>query len=87
MILDKNERLSSRNVLWILAFTGFAVNYMTRIHLNIAIVSMVLPRPKSNITLTSECITTSQIVNDTVSYRRFFHFFFLNSNPIESITT
>lgn len=31
----------ARTQLWILAFTGFMVNYMVRINLNIAIVAMV----------------------------------------------
>lgn len=35
--------MNARTVLWILSFVGFATNYMTRINLNIAIVSMVKP--------------------------------------------
>lgn len=54
--LDKTQCMATRTVLWYLVFTGFAINYMIRINLNIAIVSMVKPRPKSNESLTSECI-------------------------------
>lgn len=35
--------LSSRQVLWIMVFIGFAVNYMVRINMNIALVAMVEP--------------------------------------------
>lgn len=68
---EKTEWINSRNVLWILVFSGFAVNYMVRINLNIAIVSMVKQRPKNNLTLSSECIedTTNilPVKNTTVS--------------------
>ncbi|XP_018572111.1 sialin [Anoplophora glabripennis] len=48
------ECCSTRDVLWYLVFTGFAVNYMIRINLNIAIVSMIAQRPKNNISLTGK---------------------------------
>ncbi|CAH0546865.1 unnamed protein product [Brassicogethes aeneus] len=47
---------TSRNVLWYLVFFGFAVNYMVRMNLNIAIVSMIKARPKNNVTISSECL-------------------------------
>ena len=34
-----------RDILWYLVFTGFAVNYMIRLNVNIGIVSMVKSRP------------------------------------------
>lgn len=37
------------------------MNYMLRINLNIAIVSMVKGRPKNNISLTSECIKEEKL--------------------------
>ncbi|VEN51168.1 unnamed protein product [Callosobruchus maculatus] len=52
---DTTQCCSTRNLLWYLVFSGFAVNYLIRINLNIALVSMVLPRPKSNVSFTSEC--------------------------------
>lgn len=46
LILGK-EFLSCRNVLWIMVFFGFAINYMLRINLNMAIVAMIIPRTKA----------------------------------------
>ncbi|XP_043462317.1 sialin isoform X2 [Leptopilina heterotoma] len=39
--------MSCRSVLWILVFCGFAMNYMLRINLNLAIVTMVVPHSRS----------------------------------------
>lgn len=50
------ECCTARGVLWYLVFFGFAVNYMIRINLNIAIVAMIQPKPSSNVSLTSECL-------------------------------
>nr|XP_023015178.1 sialin [Leptinotarsa decemlineata] len=61
---EPKECCSARNVLWYLTFTGFAINYMMRLNLNIAIVSMVQPKPKNNISLTSECIIESDSLNN-----------------------
>ncbi|KAG5895829.1 hypothetical protein JTB14_038260 [Gonioctena quinquepunctata] len=58
---EPKECCSTRKVLWYVAFAGFAVNYMIRLNLNIAIVSMVQPKAKDNISLISECIIESQI--------------------------
>ncbi|XP_034245909.1 sialin [Thrips palmi] len=42
------ECLTARRVLWVLVFMGFAVNYMIRININIAIVAMVAsPKDKT----------------------------------------
>ncbi|XP_076386630.1 na[+]-dependent inorganic phosphate cotransporter isoform X1 [Megachile rotundata] len=49
----RKEWLSCRDVLWYLVFCGFAANYMMRINLNLAIVAMVIPRPK--IAITAQC--------------------------------
>ncbi|XP_012271459.1 putative inorganic phosphate cotransporter [Orussus abietinus] len=38
--------ISCRDVLWYLVFSGFAVNYILRINLNLVIVGMVVPREK-----------------------------------------
>lgn len=64
-----------RTVLWWLVFTGMAVNYIVRINLNIAIVSMVIPKSKGPKVL-GAC-TTDQLIerisqdftNYTVSFR------------------
>lgn len=50
---------TARNVLWYLVFTGFAVNYMTRTNLNIAIVSMLKTPPKTKETVASECFNAT----------------------------
>ncbi|XP_019867704.1 sialin [Aethina tumida] len=64
-IKDTTECCSARNVLWYLVFTGFAVNYMIRINLNIALVSMISARPKDNITITSECLVDTLSIEPT----------------------
>nr|CAD7402565.1 unnamed protein product [Timema cristinae] len=49
---------SARDVLWYVVFFGFAINYMVRININIAIVSMVRPRraePSNTKVNVSEC--------------------------------
>ncbi|KAJ8981707.1 hypothetical protein NQ317_017751 [Molorchus minor] len=56
LVTEVKECCSARDVLWYLVFIGFAVNYMIRINLNIAIVSMVKLRPKNNVSLSSECL-------------------------------
>ncbi|XP_014220023.1 sialin-like [Copidosoma floridanum] len=53
MTKEKRECMSCRDVLWILVFWGFAVNYMLRNNLNLAIVGMVVPRETS--AAASEC--------------------------------
>ena len=47
-----------RDILWYLVFTGFAVNYMFRLNVNIGIVSMVKSRPPKlgNISHSSVCV-------------------------------
>lgn len=40
------ELFTCRNVLWLLVFCGFAMNYMLRLNLNLTIVAMVVPYPK-----------------------------------------
>lgn len=56
------DRISCRSVLWYLAFVGFAINYMIRINMNIAIVDMILPKKLSNgekPIVISECVMPS----------------------------
>ncbi|XP_050466531.1 putative inorganic phosphate cotransporter isoform X2 [Cataglyphis hispanica] len=40
------ELFTCRDVLWLLVFCGFAINYMLRLNLNLTIVAMVLPYSK-----------------------------------------
>ncbi|XP_066256482.1 sialin isoform X1 [Euwallacea similis] len=53
---EVKECCTARSVLWYLVFVGFAVNYMIRINLNIAIVAMIQAKPQNNFSLTSECL-------------------------------
>ncbi|XP_056630946.1 putative inorganic phosphate cotransporter [Diorhabda sublineata] len=46
-----------REILWYFVFSGFAVNYMIRINLNLAVVSMVAPKSKNKASITSECLS------------------------------
>lgn len=57
-VLEAKECCTARDVLWYLVFVGFAVNYMIRINLNIAIVAMIQAKPKDNVSLTSECLAS-----------------------------
>lgn len=64
----------SRTILWLITFWGFVINYMVRCNLNMAIVSMVLPRKASNnSTIVSlECFNyTSDLLlsNNTEQYQ------------------
>nr|CAD7266016.1 unnamed protein product [Timema shepardi] len=53
--------VSSRTILWWLVFTGTAMNYITRMSINIAIVSMVKSQgaKHDNVSLVSECFNAS----------------------------
>ncbi|CAK9833795.1 Vesicular glutamate transporter 2 [Anthophora retusa] len=57
--------LSCRDVLWYLVFCGFAINYMLRINLNLTIVAMVLPRPKTAATTQCDSETSKLLYNET----------------------
>ncbi|XP_014298536.2 sialin isoform X1 [Microplitis demolitor] len=62
------ELLSCRDVLWILVFCGFAINYMLRINMNLAIVAMIIPRTKA--AAVAQCsapyiVSTGNWKNDT----------------------
>lgn len=58
--------LTERTILWYMTFWGFAMNYMLRMNLNIAIVSMVKTIPKHvNVTKFSQCNT--EFLNSTLS--------------------
>lgn len=64
----KGKSIKSRTVLWWLAFVGFAINYMIRINLNIAIVDMVAPKQSNEASGTSVCLNervTLTVLNTT----------------------
>lgn len=65
--------------MWYLVFTGMAVNYMIRINLNIALVSMVLPKSKTGPKSVGECVDAEyveslpyEVLNETVSSSNLF---------------
>lgn len=62
--------VKARTVLWYLTFVGFAMNYMIRINVNIAIVDMIGSEFKARKIDMSECFSSS-IVNVTNS--TFYH--------------
>ena len=61
-----NQWISCRDVLWVLVFCGFGVNYMLRNNLNLAIVAMVPPRERS--AAASECVQEHLSSNVTREY-------------------
>lgn len=52
---EGTEGVKARSVLWYLTFVGFAMNYMIRININIAIVAMISDEFKGKHVVTSEC--------------------------------
>ncbi|XP_050056500.1 sialin-like [Aphis gossypii] len=62
--------MEKRTVLWYMAFWGFAINYMFRMNINIAIVSMIKHSiSKTNVTVIYECLrhTESLKSNNTIA--------------------
>ncbi|XP_065162251.1 sialin-like [Atheta coriaria] len=59
----KKPWFTTRDVLWYMVFSGFAINYMLRINLNIAIVSMVPAKPPKAGHLSSECLVPTTNTN------------------------
>lgn len=61
--------VKARSVLWYLSFIGFAMNYMIRINVNIAIVDMIAPEFKGKSAASSECFvfdnSTMLLANET----------------------
>jgi len=66
------DRLSCRQVLNIMVILGFMLNYMLRVNLTIAIVSMVVPSNGSNehshsnesAVMVDECVARTAVMND-----------------------
>lgn len=61
--LKTKKSIKSRTVLWHVTFWGFVVNYMVRCNINMAIVSMVIPRISTNKSeiRVSECFNHSLV--------------------------
>jgi hypothetical protein len=66
--------IRARSILWYLTFIGFAMNYMIRININIAIVDMISPEFKSKAVTSSECFelenstSVARMQNGTMIY-------------------
>jgi hypothetical protein len=60
--------VKARSVLWYLTFIGFAMNYMIRININIAIVDMISSeyKSKSKGVFMSECSNGTNLNNSTL---------------------
>lgn len=57
--------IKARSVLWYLTFAGFAMNYMIRININIAIVDMISGEFKGTKSVMSECVSIVNSTNET----------------------
>lgn len=58
--------IKARTVLWYLTFVGFAMNYMIRININIAIVDMISEEFRGNTKVVqSECFSVANSTNET----------------------
>lgn len=63
-------KVKQRTILWFLVFTGFSINYMIRINVNIALIDMldsVYKKPSNTPNVSIECVDTTNDVftNDT----------------------
>lgn len=63
---EETVGVKARSVLWYLTFVGFAMNYMIRININIAIVDMISVEHRgSKSVLMSECFSVENSTNAT----------------------
>lgn len=70
-MVSKEEEVvgvKARSVLWILTFIGFAMNYMIRININIAIVDMISSEYKGKGVFMSECLNPYNITTNSTLY-------------------
>ncbi|XP_050549192.1 vesicular glutamate transporter 3-like isoform X3 [Daktulosphaira vitifoliae] len=74
-----------RTILWYMTFWGFAMNYMLRMNLNIAIVSMVKTIPKHvNLTKFSQCYISKEVPNNEFLNSTFL---VINMNSVQKENT
>lgn len=78
------QRVQARTVLWYLVFCGFAINYMIRLTVNIAIIEMIAKNPLANQTIhVSECLTSSTLLPINHSFpNNFSHAEIINTSRI-----
>lgn len=65
MEAEETVGIKARSVLWYLTFVGFAMNYMIRININIAIVDMISSEFKGKGVVMSECFSVVNATNAT----------------------
>lgn len=65
MEAEETVGIKARTVLWYLTFVGFAMNYMIRININIAIVDMISSEFKGKGVVMSECFSVENSTNAT----------------------
>lgn len=65
MEAEETVGIKARTVLWYLTFVGFAMNYMIRININIAIVDMISSEFKGKGVVMSECFSVVNATNET----------------------
>jgi sugar phosphate permease len=65
MEAEETVGVKARTVLWYLTFVGFAMNYMIRINVNIAIVDMISNEFKGRKVDMSECFSVTNATNFT----------------------
>lgn len=65
MEAEETVGVKARTVLWYLTFIGFAMNYMIRININIAIVDMISSEFKGKGVVMSECLSFVNATNAT----------------------
>lgn len=73
--IPKKAFFAKRDILWYFVFLGFAVNYMIRVNLNIAIVSMVKAKPKhSGSSHIGECYKNQDLADRSETDDNDIHF-------------
>lgn len=69
--------ISERTILWYMAFWGFGMNFMLRMNLNIAIVSMVRQTTKTKNNLENQFYDNPNSLNTS----------FLTNNDVHNVST
>lgn len=63
----RKQSINARTVLWYFSFVGFAINYMLRVNINIAITEMVTSNASEHTTHVGECVVNGFANSNTTS--------------------
>lgn len=63
----RKQTINARTVLWYFSFVGFAINYMLRVNINIAITEMVTMNASTHTGHLSECVVDGFAVGNTTA--------------------